>query len=135
MIAPRLLVTLTLLNAGVLLASIAMHAVPAFAQTPAVLRARALQIVDEQGRVRASLAVLPAATSADGVDHPETVLLRLITEQGRPSVKVSASEQASGVTVVGPSGTKDTYAILQAKAVSSSLKLRAEDGHEQTLAP
>ena len=57
--APRLLVTLTVLNIGVLLLTIAQHAVPALAaQEPAaVLRARALEIVDEQGRVRASLNV------------------------------------------------------------------------------
>jgi len=133
--APRLLLTLTALNVGVLLLSITVHTIPAFAQAPAVLRARALQIVDEQGRVRASLNVLPASTSADGVAYPETVLLRLITEQGRPSVKLSTSEQASGLTLVGPTGTKDTYAMLQAQATSSSLKLRAEDGREQNLQP
>ncbi len=135
--APRLLMTLTVLNIGVLLLTIAQHAVPALAaQEPAaVLRARALEIVDEQGRVRASLSVLPASTSAGGVPYPETVLLRLITEQGRPSVKISASEQASGLSFAGPTGTRDSYAILEANATSSSLKLRAESGREQVLRP
>ena len=135
--AHRLLVTLTVLNIGVLLLTIAQHAVPAFAaQEPgAVLRGRALEIVDEQGRVRASLNVLPASASAGGVAYPETVLLRLITEQGRPSVKVSASEQASGLSFAGPTGTKDSYAILEANATSSSLKLRGESGREQVLRP
>src|SRR5947199_10377240 len=81
------------------------HLNPASAQEPApVLRGRALQIVDDAGQVRASLNVLPA-----GDQSPETVLLRLITEQGRPSVKISASEEYSAVTVVGPSGTKSTW--------------------------
>ena len=134
--APHFLVTLTAVNIGVLLLNVAQHTVPALAQEPVpVLRARALQIVDEQGRVRASLSVLPASTTATGAAHQETVLLRLITEQGRPSVKLAASEQASGLSVAGPTGTKDAYAILEANAASSSLKLRAEDGREQILKP
>jgi len=134
--APRFLVTLTVVNIGVLLLSVAQHAVPALAQEPVpVLRARALQIVDEQGRVRASLSVLPASTTAAGAAYPETVLLRLITEQGRPSVKLGASEQASSLSVAGPTGTKDAYAILEANATSVSLKLRAEGGREQVLKP
>jgi hypothetical protein len=134
--APRFLVTLTVVNIGVLLLSVAQHAVPALAQEPVpVLRARALQIVDEQGRVRASLSVLPASTTAAGAAYPETVLLRLITEQGRPSVKLGASEQASSLSVAGPTGTKDAYAILEANATSVSLRLRAEGGREQVLKP
>lgn len=132
----RLLFALTALNVGVLLLGVAQLAAPSFAQQPAsVLRARGLEIVDGQGRVRASVSVLPAGTSAAGVAYPETVLLRLITEQGRPSVKISASEQASGLTVAGPSGTSDSYAILEAGAASSSLRLRAENGREQVLRP
>jgi hypothetical protein len=121
-------VVLVLLNFG--------HFQPALAETPApVLRARALQIVDEQGRVRASLAVLPASTAADGTASQETVLLRLITDQGRPTVKIGASEQESGVSFAGPTGTKDTYAILGAKATVGSLRLRSEDGREQIVKP
>lgn len=133
---PRLLVTLTTINIAVLLLGIAQHAMPSHAEEPvAVLRVRALQVVDQQGRIRASLGVVPAGTSAAGVPYPETVLLRLITEQGRPSVKLSASEQGSGLSVAGPTGTRDAYAILEADATTSSLRLRAEDGREQVLKP
>jgi hypothetical protein len=54
----RFLVTLTAINIGVLVLSVFNLVRPAFADTPvtaAVLRAHSLQIVDEQGRVRASL--------------------------------------------------------------------------------
>ena len=131
----RFLVTLTVINIGVLLLSVAQYAVPALAQEPvAVLRARALEIVDEQGRIRASLSVLPASTTA-GAAYQGTVLLRLITEQGRPSIKLSASEQTSGLSIAGPTGTKDAYTVLEANATSSSLKLHAQDGREQILRP
>jgi hypothetical protein len=65
----------------------------------------------------------------------ETVLLRLITERGRPSVKIGSSEPVSGLSFAGPTGTKDTYVILQAKGTASSLKLRNEDRREQVLGP
>jgi hypothetical protein len=79
--------------------------------------------------------VLPAGTSAHGDRYPETVLLRLITERGRPSVKISTSEEAAGVSLSGPSNTKDTYVILEAKGEATSLKLRSEDGRERTIKP
>jgi len=100
-----------------------------------VLRGRALEIVDGQGRVRASLGVLPAGTSAQGDRFAETVLLRLITEKGRPSVKIGSSEEAAGVSFAGPTGTKDTWVILEAKGTASSLKLRNEDGRETVVKP
>jgi hypothetical protein len=62
-----------------------------------VLRGRALEIVDDHGRVRASIEVLPTTTQKDGALSYETVLLRLITEKGRPSVKIGASEESAGL--------------------------------------
>jgi hypothetical protein len=131
----RLLVVLTLVNLVVLIFTFAAMR-PAVAQGAApVLRGRSLEIVDDQGRVRASLSVLPAGTSAAGDPYPETVLLRLITERGRPSVKISTSEEAAGVSLAGPTGTNDTYVILEAHGTASSLKLRNENGREQIVKP
>jgi hypothetical protein len=131
----RILIILTLINLVVLVLSLAERRTVAAETVSPVLRARALEIVDEQGRVRASLTVLPAGTSEHGDRYPETVLLRLITERGRPSVKISASEEAAGVSLAGPSSTKDTYVIVEAKGRASSLKLRNEDGREQVVKP
>src|SRR3989442_988085 len=131
----RFLVVLTLVNLVVLILTLAAMR-PAVAQgVSPVLRGRSLEIVDDQGRVRASLSVLPAGTSAHGDRYPETVLLRLITERGRPSVKISASEEAAGLSLAGPSNTKDTYVILEAKGTASSLKMKDENGREQTVKP
>ena len=85
--------------------------------------------------MRASLTVLPAATTEAALTSQETVLLRLITEKGRPAVKIGASEQASGVSIAGATGTKDTYAIPGADATASSLKLRSEDGRAHIIKP
>jgi hypothetical protein len=131
----RILIILTLVNLVVLVFSLAERRTVAAETVSPVLRGRALEIVDEQGRVRASLTVLPAGTSEHGDRYPETVLLRLITERGRPSVKISASEEAAGVSLAGPSSTKDTYVIVEARGRASSLKLRNEDGREQVVKP
>jgi hypothetical protein len=129
----RLLIVLTLVNLAILISAIVR---PVVAQNLApVLRGRSLEIVDERGRVRASISVLPAGTSEQGDRSQETVLLRLITERGRPSVKIGASEESAGVSLAGPTNTKDTYVILEAKGTESSLRLRNENGREQLLKP
>src|SRR5215510_6671922 len=79
----RLLVALTIINLGLLaflLAQTRIHIGPQGVRAwtnidGSVLRARALEIVDDQGRTRAAIN-LHAATAA----YPETVILRLIDE-------------------------------------------------------
>jgi hypothetical protein len=131
----RFLIVLTLVNLALLVFTLAQRSPVVTEGIPPVLRGRALQIVDERGRVRASIQVLPASTQENGEPSAETVLLRLITERGRPSVKIGASEETAGVALVGPSNTKDTYVQMMAKGTVSWLRLRNEDGREQVLKP
>ena len=99
-IQPMLFV-LTLFNVAlVTLTATQLRAAAGASDAVPVLRARALEIVDAEGRVRASIAVYPAKTQSDGELSSETVLLRLITERGRPSVKIAASEQSAGLALV-----------------------------------
>jgi hypothetical protein len=131
-----LLYVLTLLNLGLLAVLLSQQLRPAFAASELpMLRGRGLEIVDDKGRVRASITVMPAGKSPQGDEFSETVLLRLITERGRPSVKIGSSEPVSGLSFAGPTGTKDTYVILQSKGTASTLKLRNEDGKEQVVGP
>ena len=107
----RTLTALTVINSVLLAVLLIQQLRPAFAESqPQILRGRGLQIVDAQGRVRASISVLEPEKSADS----ETVLFRLITERGRPTVKIAASEPSTGVMVAGPTNTKATFAILNA---------------------
>jgi hypothetical protein len=130
------LLVLTLANLALFVAGLtSTRPVAAQAAAPAMLRGRGLEIVDDQGRVRASITVMPAGTSAAGDRYNETVLLRLITEKGRPSVKLGASEEEAGISLAGPTGTKDTYIVLSAKGTSSSVRVREESGREQVLKP
>lgn len=132
---PRSLIALTILNSVLLATLLVQQFGPAFAESePPVLRGRGLQIVDSQGRVRASISVL-APERGSGSEQSETVLLRLITEKGRPTVKIAASEPTSGLSFAGPTDTKSTYVILESKGNTSSLRLHNEDGRQQVVGP
>ena len=63
------------------------------------------------------------------------MLLRLITERGRPSVKIGASEESAGLSFAGPSNTRNTYVQLLSKGTVSSMTLKNEDGREQNFKP
>jgi hypothetical protein len=132
----RLSIVLTVINLLLLTFSLAQfHPTEAQGAAP-VLRGRALEIVDNEGRVRASINVHPAGPSMpvpDGKIYPETVILRLIDPNGRPSVKLGASEQGSGLGLGGDSDL--TYVVLKAEGASSSLKLTNKDGREQLVKP
>src|SRR5438034_10122341 len=99
MTAQRLVVALTGLNIAIVASSFLSRTPPAVAasEVASVLRGRALEIVDDRGRVRASIAVLPADPAfkmPDGTTgYPETVLLRLRSAAGRPNVKLARSEE------------------------------------------
>jgi hypothetical protein len=125
---------LTVVNLVILVFALAQMNRLESQNVPSVVRGRAFQLVDEQGRVRASLSVMPPTTH-NSETYPESVLLRLITERGRPAVKISASEQSAGLSFAGPTGTKSTYVILESKGPVSSLTLKNEDGREQIIKP
>jgi len=130
----RTLVVLTVVNLVLVVLGFLQHIRPAFAQgDPGILRGRGLEIVDAQGRIRASIAIMAPSRSDSG--STETVLLRLITERGRPSVKIGSSEKGSGLSFAGPTGTSETYVVLKAEGTSAQLKMRAEDGKEQLIKP
>ena len=132
----RFAIAVTIVNLVLLVVALTRVNGPALAaETPSVLRGRALEIVDAQGRVRASITVFPGETASNGTRSPETVLLRLITERGRPAIKISTSEQGSGMALAGPTGTQQTYVSLGARETTTTLKLKNEDGKERVLEP
>ena len=133
----RIAIGLTVLNL-LILAYVVFRARPALsADVPPVLRAHALEIVDEGGRVRAMIRVFPASPNAkmpDGTTgYPETVLLRLIDSKGAPNVKIAATEDGSAVSLGGESNP--TNVQLLARGASTSVKLVNKDGQQQLIRP
>jgi hypothetical protein len=133
----RLLTFLTAVNLGLLGYQLVQphSAGAATADGTAVLRGRALEIVDARGKVRASLAVLPEDPKVlwKGKPYPETVLLRLMSPEGRPNVKLGASRMGSGLVIGGESDP--TYIQVLAERGESTLKLINKDGTERLIKP
>ena len=129
----KLLVVLTVINLCLLLVQL-MHASPGIAaDVPGVIRGRALEIVDDRGKVRASLSVLPEDPKVrwKGKPYPETVLLRLITADGRPNVKLGASKSGGGLVIGGASNP--TYVQVLAEGGESTVKLVNKNGIERVI--
>jgi hypothetical protein len=102
---------------------------------PAVIRARSLEIVDERGRLRASLAVMPEDPKVtwNGKPYPETVLFRLMSPEGRPNVKLGATALGSGLLIGGESDP--TYIQVKAEGGASTVTLINRDGAERVIQP
>src|SRR3954466_13116676 len=126
----RLSVGLTVVNLFLFTSILISLSQPAVATTGAgapVLRGQRLEIVDQRGRVRASIKVEPAGIfKPTGRKYPETVMLRLIDPNGRPEVKIGASVDGAGVGLVGD--VDATQLILQADSAGSSIRLKHMNG-------
>ncbi len=138
----RVMMTLTLVNLGMMILMLFHQSRTVEASSPAaVLRARGLEIVDEQGRVRASIKISPAGPARaadgrvvnDGKVYPETVIFRLIRPDGRPTVKIATSEEGSGVSLGG--GVDPAYVVLDAQGGDPSLSLTNKNGQRQLIKP
>src|SRR5262245_48785901 len=126
--------------AHVVVLALGVARLPAASAEPelGVLRGRGLQIVDEQGRVRFGVELIPADSAhkmKDGttVAYPETVILRMITADGKPRVKLTTSEDGSSLMLIGSTDT--TQSILHASGAKSWLKLRNDEKSEKILGP
>jgi hypothetical protein len=128
----RLVAILAGLNL-LLMASLWMQSRLVAAQDVApVLRARALEIVDAQGRRRATLNIQPASTH-QGQAYPETVLFRLIDPNGKPIVKLGGAVGNAGLGL--NDGSDTTYALIEAKDADAYVRLTTSDGRRQLIKP
>lgn len=132
----RLSIILTVVNFLLLVAVlIYVRTAPTTSSVPDVLRVRALELVDEQGRARAQLIIVPATTQ-DGKDYPETTLFRLIDPDGRPAVKIDTSIEGSGMMLSGEAQQGEWNGIqLLARGKDGLIKLVNGDGKEQVIKP
>jgi hypothetical protein len=140
----RLLIALTVFNLGLLVFLLAQTEVrflgfrflPRSVEVNSVgslLRGRALEITDEEGRIRASIKVYPASVLPDGATYPETVLLRLIDSKGRPNVKLAATEDGAVLALGGESDP--THVKIEARGATTSLTLTDKNGQQQLIKP
>jgi hypothetical protein len=119
----RLAAALGALNLAIL-GGVAIRNRPAAAQGGEdVLRGRALELVDERGKIRARLDVEPGGE----------VVFRLLDQEGTIRVKLGAGKEGSGLLLANDA-TEPGVHIL-AKANGSSIKVVNKDGRERLIAP
>ena len=133
----RVAIGLTMLNLFVLMSMLFRANSAATPGLPDVLRIRGLELVDDQGRVRAMLKVFPADPDIEMPDgtrgYPETVLFRLIDSTGAPNVKIAATEDGAGMSLGGDSSPTHIQALARGR--NTSLTLVNGDGEKQVIKP
>jgi hypothetical protein len=131
----RFTIILTVINM-LILTSILFQANSAIApEASPILRGRGLELVDDQGRVRAEIKVLPPDPNVKMPDGtrgiPETVQLRLIDSEGGPNVKLVATEDGSGLVLGGESA----YVQILARGTDPFVKIVNKDGKVEMIKP
>jgi len=129
----RLAIVLTVINLVVLIYVLAQGRPGAAQGIAPVLRGQALEIVDERGKVRASIKIEPATTMPDGKRYPEAAVFRLKDPDERIRVKLGADQDGSGLLLADDSTQPGVHVL--AKGSGSFLKLINKDGREQVIKP
>jgi hypothetical protein len=118
----RLLIGLTAINAALLAAQLARASHEPTAGAADTVRARAIELVDDRGRVRAQLDV-----EADG-----EAVLRLRDAEGQIRVKLGGGGDGSGLLLLDGSTEPGIHLLAGARNTSLTLKRR---GRSRTLTP
>lgn len=120
----RLAVALAVINLILLIVVIAQSRMIANQTIPEVLRVRAFELVDGNGRVRAQL----------NIDETNgEVIFRLRDEKETIRVKLGASEEGSGLLLINDLTEPGVH--LLAKQDDTSLTLTDQSGAEQVIKP
>jgi len=97
-----------------------------------LLRGRALQIVDDQNRVRAEILVHGPET-VQGKTYPETVLFRMADPKSGPVVKMTASEEGSALIL--SDDTNGAAQLYANRRKGNYLRVASKEGREQFIKP
>lgn len=119
----RIAVGLTGVNLMLLLSALTGAGPAPERASPPVVRAGALELVDDRGKIRARLNLEPGGD----------VVFRLMDQSGTIRVKMGAGKDGSGLLLANDA-TEPGVHIL-AKSEGSSLRLANKDGREQIITP
>lgn len=120
----RLPLVLSVINLIILVVLLAQGRMMAVRSVPDVLRVRAFELVDENGRVRAQFNV----DEANG-----EVIFRLRDEEGVIRVKLGASEEGSGLVLINDQTEPGVQ--LYAQQGNTSLTITGQNGAKQVIEP
>lgn len=119
----RIALALTVVNLALLLFTLAQSRLTVAQDTTAVLRAQAIELVDERGQVRSRLNLEPGGE----------VVFRLLDQDGTIRVKLGAGRDGSGLLLANDATEPGVHML--ANSTGSSLKLKNKDGRETVIAP
>jgi hypothetical protein len=121
--ARRLFIGLTGVNAVLVVALFAHSHRASAASDQGTVRARAIELVDERGQVRAQLNV-----ETDG-----EVVFRLRDSKGEIRVKLGAGDDGSGLLLLD--GSTEPRIHMLAKSSGSSVTLTSKGGQQRVITP
>lgn len=119
----RLAIAITIINIMILVFVLAQARSDATQNVTPTLRARALQLVDERGQVRAQF----------DVESNGEAVFRLRDAKGAIRVKLGASEDGSGLLLLNEA-TEPGVHILS-KGAGASVTLAGKDGQKRVITP
>jgi hypothetical protein len=128
---------LTVINLAILVVALVLVLRPAVTPEVAdVLRARSLEIVDSQGKVRAQLLIQPASVQG-GQQYAETVLFRLINPDGLPGVKLGSSLDDAGLLLSRDANNQQGWSGVQilSEQTGGLIRVVGGQGAEQVVQP
>jgi hypothetical protein len=130
--AQRLACLLTAVNLCILTAIIVLVSTRSDRVAPAkgVVRATALELVDEDGQVRSRL----------NVEDSGEVVFRLLDEHGTIRVKLGAGEEGSGLLLIDETTEPAVHLVARRAATpdrpkTTSLMLAGSDGQQKLITP
>ncbi len=131
----RIAILLTVINLVLLVFNLAQTYQATAEGVAPVLRGRALEIVDEQGKIRAQILVTAPTTMPDGTKYAESTLLRLIDPNGHPGVKINTSVDGSGMGLFGDAkrGEWSGIQMLAEGDKGTLVRVKNKDGREKLL--
>jgi hypothetical protein len=119
----RVVALATALNCGLLVLLLLQGGLVAAQPPDPVLRARALELIDDRGQLRARLNVEPGGA----------VVLRLLDQRGTIRVKLGADQEGSGLLLANDATEPGVHLLAGAKG--SSMRVANKDGQERVITP
>ena len=119
----RWVIGLTVVNLGILVFVLARAGAGGEQGVAAVLRGRAIELVDEHGQVRAQMNVEPGGEA----------VFRLRGEKGTIRVKLGASEEGSGLLLLDE--TTEPRVHILAKRTGTTVTLSGKNGEQRVIRP
>jgi hypothetical protein len=119
----RLLIVLTGVNTAILAVLLIRFPLLFAASDPETLRARAIELVDQQGRVRGQMNVEPNGEA----------VLRLRDAKGEIRVKLGADGEGSGLILLD--GATEPRIHMRAKDSGTTVTLTSKAGQRRVITP